>query len=61
MPAEARRRRDELELAVAALRDQKDKLGEDEYYARLDPLMVELARVYRGTQADPRGHGGHEH
>jgi hypothetical protein len=61
MPAEARRRRDELELAVAGLRDQKEKLGEDEYYARLEPLMVELARVYRGAQPGSHGHGGHEH
>ena len=35
IPAEVRRRRDELELAIAALRDQKGKLGEDEYYKRL--------------------------
>ncbi len=47
MPADSRRRRDQLELSVAALRDQKDKLGEDAYYGRLEPLMVELARLYR--------------
>jgi hypothetical protein len=47
IPAEVRRRRDELELAVAALRDQKSKVGEDEYYRRLEPIMVELGRLYR--------------
>jgi hypothetical protein len=47
IPAEVRRRRDGLELAVAALRDQKAKLGEDEYYRRLEPLMLELGRLYR--------------
>ncbi len=52
IPAGIRRRRDELELAIAALRDQKTKLGEDEYYRRLEPLMVELGRLYE--QADPR-------
>ena len=47
MPAEIRQRRDQLELSIAALRDQKAKLAEDEYYARLETLMVELARLYR--------------
>lgn len=48
LPADVRKRRDELELAVVALRDQKDRLGEDEYYARLEKLMVELARLTAG-------------
>ena len=47
IPAEIRQRRDQLELSIAALRDQKVKLGEDEYYARLEKLMIELARLYR--------------
>jgi hypothetical protein len=47
IPAAIRRRRDELELAVAAVRDQKAKLAEDEYYKRLEPLMLELGRLYR--------------
>ena len=59
IPAEIRRRRDELELAIAALRDQKSKLAEDEYYKRLEPLMVELGRLYarpnpRQTESQPR-------
>ncbi len=48
IPSESRRDRDRIELAVAALRDQKSKLAEDEYYAQLEPLMVELARLYAG-------------
>lgn len=52
-PAEVRKRRDELELALAALRDQKDKLSEDEYYTRVEKVMVELARLHTGT-APPR-------
>ena len=55
IPAETRQRRDQLELSIAALRDQKDKLAEDEYYGRLEKLMVELARLYRGRQ------DGHTH
>jgi hypothetical protein len=53
LPAEVRKRRDELELALAALRDQKDKLGEGEYYARVEKVLVELARLYAVT-APPR-------
>ncbi len=45
MPPEIRARRDELELAVARLRDSKVKLGEEEYYRRLENLMMELAQL----------------
>jgi hypothetical protein len=54
IPADVRRRRDELELAIAALRDQKGKLGEDEYYERLEPLMLELGRLYRRAASGER-------
>jgi hypothetical protein len=50
IPIEVRQRRNELELAIAALRDEKNKLGADEYYKRLEPLMIELARLYRNLQ-----------
>ena len=61
IPAEVRQRRDQLELSIAALRDQKGKLGEEEYYLRLEKLMVELARLYRDTpgvvpSSDEHGH-----
>jgi hypothetical protein len=52
IPAELRKRRDELELAVFALRDSKAQLAEDEYYRRLERLMIELAELYE--QAVPR-------
>ncbi len=51
MPADLRQRRDQIELTVALLRDQKEKLGEDAYYRQLEALMVELARLYRDAQA----------
>jgi len=54
MPVELRQRRDQLELSIAALRDQKGKLKEDEYYAQMEKLMVELARLYRDTPAGSR-------
>jgi hypothetical protein len=46
MPAETRARRDELELAVARLRETKATFAEDEYYRRLENLMRELALLY---------------
>jgi hypothetical protein len=51
-PPELRKRRDELELAVFALRDTKAELAEDEYYRRLERLLVELAEVYAQAEAD---------
>ena len=56
IPPEVRRDRDRLELAIAGLRDQKGKLAEDDYYARLEPLMVELARLYGGQAGGGHGH-----
>lgn len=41
-----RRRRDELERQIETLRRLKGELSEDDYYERLEPLLVELARLY---------------
>ena len=46
LSSEARRRRDELETAIARLRQQKNDLSEDDYYDQLETLVVELARLY---------------
>jgi hypothetical protein len=53
LPAGVRERRNQLELEVATLRNEKDKLGEDEYYSRLEKLMLELARLYAAHPAAP--------
>jgi hypothetical protein len=53
LPAEARRRRDELELKVLKLRDGRTKLPIDEYHRRLEPLLLELARIYQRYPAPP--------
>jgi hypothetical protein len=50
LPPGVRQRRDQLELAIAALRNEKEKLKEDEYYRKLEPLMVELAKVYHDAK-----------
>lgn len=46
MPPELRVRRDELEVAIARLRDSKPQLGEEEYYRRLENVMLELSKLY---------------
>jgi hypothetical protein len=52
MPAELRKRRDELELAVEALRDKKAAMNEGEYYSQLEPLLIELAELYEKAEAE---------
>ena len=46
MPAAVRARRDDLELAIAQLHETKAALPEEEYYHKLEPLLLELARLY---------------
>jgi len=45
IPAEIRSQRDELELAIAALRDKKANMPEDAYYTELEALLLRLARL----------------
>jgi hypothetical protein len=52
MSPEVRARRDELELALAKLRDLKASLPVDEYYHRLESLMQTLAELY-DSQSSP--------
>jgi hypothetical protein len=52
MPAELRKQRDELELAVEALRSKKATMNEEEYYTQLEPVLVQLAQLYQ--QAETR-------
>jgi len=43
---ELRARRDELEIAISKLRESKAQMNEEEYYRKLEPLLVEMARIY---------------
>lgn len=52
LSAEARRRRDELEQELARLRERKSQLAEEEYFKQLEPVLVELARLY-DEKAEP--------
>jgi hypothetical protein len=45
LPPAVRARRDQLELAVARLRDQKTTLPADDYYRQLEVLLVQIARL----------------
>ena len=49
MPSQLRAERDRLELEVIKLRDAKESLAEDEYYARLEKLLYEIAKIYEQT------------
>jgi hypothetical protein len=49
LPAETRQRRDQLEQDLADLRDRKSQLSEDEYFEILEPLLVELSRLYESS------------
>jgi hypothetical protein len=57
LPAEVRAKRDELELQLAQLRDRKTSMSEDDYYAAVEKLMLELAKVYehQPEKAQPQG------
>jgi hypothetical protein len=48
--AEARARRDELEQELSALRLKKAEMKEDDYYSKLEKIMVETARLYSDQQ-----------
>lgn len=53
LPVLVRRERDRIELQVISLRDRKPEFeNEDEYYAQLESLLVELARIYEPVKAD---------
>jgi hypothetical protein len=53
MPVEARAKRDALEVDLSHLRDQKGKLKEEDYYLRLEQLLLELAKVYEQAGKAP--------
>jgi hypothetical protein len=42
---EQRKKRDELELQIGKLREQKTSLDENEYYQQLEALLTQLAEI----------------
>ena len=49
LPLAVRTKRDELELAIGKLRETKSQLPEDDYYGRLEKLLLEMARLYEAA------------
>ena len=49
---QVRLRRDEIELAVSKLREAKATMKDDEYYQQLEPLLLEMARLYDSSNSD---------
>lgn len=48
---ELRAKRDQLELSLVRLREQKTSLTPDAYLRKLEELMLQLARIYEQTEA----------
>jgi hypothetical protein len=46
LPPEARQRRDQIEQELARLRERKAEFSEDDYFHQLEPLLLELSRLY---------------
>lgn len=58
LPPEKRTQRDTLERELAQLRDAKATLSEQEYYDKLEALLLQLARLYQESSSanpEPRG------
>lgn len=50
---EVRARRDTLEQDLAALRENRPAQPDDAWYARIEPLLLDLARLYRSNAPAP--------
>ena len=51
IPPEVRARRDQLELQVMELRDSRAKDSDEEYFSKLEPLLREIAQIYKQMDA----------
>ena len=54
LPAALRAKRDELELRIAQLREAKAKMPEDDYYQKLEPMLIEMAQLYESKTNAPK-------
>ncbi len=50
LPPAVRAKRDGLELAIGKLRDQKPGMPEADYYKLLEPMLLDLARLYQSAK-----------
>lgn len=51
LPPEVRNRRDELERNLAEVRQRKGELSADEYFTLLEPILLELAKLYQSADS----------
>jgi hypothetical protein len=49
MPPPLRAERDRLELEVMNLRDTKEKFSQEQYFSKLEALLLQIARIYEQT------------
>jgi hypothetical protein len=54
LPADLRARRDQLELALAEIRQRKSNLSEDEYLSKIEPILIELSKLYESTESSAK-------
>jgi hypothetical protein len=55
LPASLRERRDELEVRIGQLREAKTTMPEEEYYKKLEPMLIEMAQLYeKATGVSPK-------
>jgi len=50
LPPSVRKRRNELELELERLRGRKPQLGVEDYLKAVEPVLLELARLYRDAE-----------
>jgi len=50
MPPGLAKQRDEIEQAIRRLRENRSSMREDEYYSRLEGLLVPLATIYAESE-----------
>jgi hypothetical protein len=46
-------KRDEIELSIARLREEKSRMDEEKYYDQLEGLLLELAKLYADGASPP--------
>jgi hypothetical protein len=51
MPDNIRKKRDALEIKIIRLRENRGELSDDAYYAALEPMLVELAKLYEDAES----------
>ena len=50
LSSELRKQRDELEVKLEAIRVQKKSFDEDGYYRAIEPILLELAKIYDSVE-----------